>query len=63
MILYEVTLWPNNQEPLLLGYYKAGSPAVAKKKAAKDCSLCADDDNLSAIPKSKDTPYERWQRS
>lgn len=66
--LYEVTLWPNNQPPILLGYYRASSANVAKIKAAAEmtsqgCPLKATDPNLNAQPKSKNTGYEKWQRS
>lgn len=65
MNLYEVTLWPNNQSPILLGYYKAETVNGAKRKAAEEmtnqgCSLKATDPNLDVRIKSKNTPYEKW---
>lgn len=62
---WEVTLWPNNQPPILVGYYEAISAKNAKIKAACEmtkigCPLNPWDENLSAVRKSNNTSYQRW---
>lgn len=65
MSKWEVTLWPNNQPPILIGYYEADCSMDAKIKAAEEmtadgCQLSPNDENLSAVRKSDDTGYQRW---
>jgi hypothetical protein len=68
MNLYEVTMWNNNQPPVLVGYYKAETEREAKVQAYyamdKVGIFCVPDSlGLRAEVATKTTPYERWKRS
>jgi len=62
MKTYEVSLWPNNQSPILLGYYKANTLKEAKKNACKENDIDFNDENLFVVLDSKDAPMRRWNR-
>lgn len=62
---WEVTLWPNNQLPILVGYYEANSSMGAKVKASKEmtkdgCPIDPKDENLSVVRKSNNTSYQKY---
>jgi hypothetical protein len=61
MKTYEVSLWPNNQPPILLGYYKGTSKEDVRKQLGKESFIDPHDENLYICLKSKNTPIERWR--
>lgn len=58
---WEVSLWPNNQPPILLGVYRADTKEEAKNRACVENGIQLDDDNLSVEENGKDTPMKRWK--
>lgn len=58
---YEVTLWPNNQPPILVGYYK-GNKANVKREICNKYSIDENDDALTIAENKGETPYKRWQK-
>ncbi len=63
MKTYEVSLWPNNQSPILVGYFKADSKEGVKDKLKKEMPyIDTDDENLYICLKSKNTPLEHWRK-
>lgn len=57
---WEVSIWPNNQPPFLLGYYTAKSGEKAKELASKENGIPIDD-NFVAKPVGKKSPLNRWR--
>lgn len=63
MTEYEITIWPNNQPPILLGYYKSSHKAEALIRACREHNLRADDENIFIIKNRKDTPYKKFNNT
>lgn len=63
LISWEVSLLPNNQPPILVGYYDAPTAELAKKIACKENSLDINDDCLCVEKNSKNTMIKRWKRN
>lgn len=62
MKIYEVSLWPNNQPPILIGYFKGSSIKAVKKMICMEYNLDIKDKNLSVVKNEKDTPIKRWNK-
>ena len=61
---WEVSLWPDNQPPILLGYFFALTEDDAKK-AARRSSMFGDItpmDNFVAVEDGKNTPMKEWNK-
>jgi hypothetical protein len=58
--LYEASIWPNNQSPILLGYFEGTSIEEVRKKAALDNNIPREDIWVE-ICGDKDTSVERWR--
>ena len=56
---YELTLWPNNQPPVLLGYCLAESKRKAQQKALDQHKLKKSDPVQITLDGPK-TPYKQW---
>lgn len=59
--LWEVSILPNNQPPILLGEYYAASAKTAMELAAIDNEIPVDD-CFCAEPAGEDTLCKRWKR-
>lgn len=59
---YEVSLWPNNQNPILLGYYKGTNKKSVLERVCKENGIKIDDDCLCVIENSNNTPIKRWRK-
>lgn len=60
--LWEVSLWPNNQPPSLLGEYYAVSAKAAIEMAGIEWDIKTDDDAFCAEPAGPDSPIKRWNK-
>lgn len=58
--LWEVSIWPNNQPPILLGEYYAASAETAMELAAIDNQIKVDE-CFHAELAGKDSPINRWR--
>lgn len=59
--LWEVSIWPNNQPPILLGEYYATSAEVAKELAAVDNQIKVDD-CFHADLAGENSPINQWRK-
>ena len=59
--LWEVSVWPNNQPPVLLGNYYATNATVAKELAAVDNQMKVDDCFCAELA-GENSPIKRWNR-
>jgi len=62
---WEITLWPNNQPPILIGYYWAKSEKDAKSKAVLQMNqegFNISTKDLLAEIKSVNTSYQHWKK-
>ena len=57
---YEVSLWPNNQPPILIGYLKSISKEKLLKEVCKEYNLKPG--GLSIVEDCDDTPIKRWDK-
>jgi hypothetical protein len=60
-INWEVSFWPNNQPPVLLGMYSAPTEKEALKMACKENDISVKDKHLNIAKNSRWTPIKRWR--
>lgn len=58
---WEVSIWPDNQPPILLGEYYAESADTAKELAAIDNQIKVDDCFHAALA-GEDSPINSWKK-
>jgi hypothetical protein len=61
MQLWEVSIWPNNQPPILLGEYYAASANTAKELAAIENQIKVDDCFCAELA-GENSPINRWRK-
>ena len=61
MKTYEVSLRPNNQPPILIGYFK-GNKKNIRREVCDKYSIDENDDSLSVVEDGDDTPIKRWKK-
>lgn len=59
--LWEVSLWPNNQPPCLLGEYYAINAKVAMEMAAIELQIKVDDCFCAELA-GENSPMKRWNK-
>lgn len=60
---YEATLWPDNQPPILLGYYTDTTKANVKRRVCQEHRISLTDTNLTVILYTKNTPYKAFNKN
>lgn len=60
--LWEVSLWPNNQPPILLGEYYAYDAYTAKEIASIENGIPVDDCFHAALA-GKNSPINKWRNN
>ena len=63
MKIYEVSLWPNNQPPILIGYFKGNNKNSVLREVCPKYSLDMEDDNVRIEEDGLDTPIKIWNKS
>ena len=60
---YEASLWPNNQPPILLGYFHSATAKNVREMVAVENSLDVNDENLCIVVDDGNTPYKNWKKN
>jgi len=63
MKTYEASLWPNNQPPILLGYFQGTSMKAVREVVALDNGIKVDDENLCVVVDDGNTPIRNWRKN
>ncbi len=63
MKTYEVSLWPSNQPPILLGYFKGKKKNIIKLVCEENELSKKDEKNLTIEENGPNSPMKRWNKS
>ena len=63
MKTYEASLWPNNQPPVLLGYFESATMKAVREMVALENGLDINDENLCVVVDDGNTPIKNWNKS
>lgn len=59
---YEASLWPNNQPPILLGYFLSANAKNVREMVALDNGIPIDCDDLCVVVDDGNTPIKNWNK-